>query len=171
MGMHTAKANVKATRRASCNTGNRDTAPGALTIIEMGGGMPYHVETANERHIRETCERLAAARTAKGSASNVATVATAMRNVATSANGAAKAAKALRMACAAKVCTFSTARYMRSHGKAPRGRGCWLFAKGSEPVFQFTGTLSQAKVAARAWAKAQGYGTASKGTVEFHICP
>jgi hypothetical protein len=59
------KANINATRRAACNTGNHDMAPGSLTIIYPVGGI-YHIETANQRHIRELSERLAAQRQAQG---------------------------------------------------------------------------------------------------------
>lgn len=59
------KTNILATRRAACNTGNRDMAPGSLTIIYPKGG-EYHVETANQRHVREVAQRLAAMRQAQG---------------------------------------------------------------------------------------------------------
>lgn len=55
------KANILATRKASCNTGNRDTAAGPLTIIYPGGGI-YHIESSNARHIRECITAMQAAR-------------------------------------------------------------------------------------------------------------
>lgn len=55
------KANITCTRRAACNTGNRDMYTGSLTIYYPVGG-EYQLETANQRHIRESIERMQAAR-------------------------------------------------------------------------------------------------------------
>lgn len=52
---------------------------------------------------------------------------------------------------------FDTFEFRASHGKGPRGRGCWAFfpvAKGrreQEPMFSSYMTFSQAK----AWARTQ----------------
>lgn len=63
---------------------------------------------------------------------------------------------------------FENGRYERSHGKAPRGAGLWLFERRTGgPVFQFNGTLSQAKAAARTWAA----GACKPGTVVLYVCP
>lgn len=53
-------------------------------------------------------------------------------------------------ASTAVVTNFDDTRYIRSHGKAPRGRGHWLFELTTgEVVFEFNGTLTEAKAAAR----------------------
>lgn len=79
-----------------------------------------------------------------------------------------KAKRATRIAA----CRFDDSRYERSHGKAPRGRGLWLFERHKgQPVFEHNGTLSQAKAAAQAWAKAQGFGTTATGCVLLYVCP
>jgi hypothetical protein len=70
---------------------------------------------------------------------------------------------------------ISDSRYVRSHGKAPRGTGLWLFERRTgDPVFQFNGTLSQAKKAAEAWARANGIGqsdTSGNCYTHLYICP
>lgn len=52
--------------------------------------------------------------------------------------------------------TVSTTEFEFSHGKAPRGYGCWafFFDHGDEPQF-FTGNYSAAKKAAVAYAVAK----------------
>jgi len=48
---------------------------------------------------------------------------------------------------------FSTTEYELSHGKKPRGFGCWAFALARNPridsIFYYTGTLAEAKAAAK----------------------
>lgn len=64
------------------------------------------------------------------------------------------------------------ARYMRSHGKKPKGGqdswGSWMFTskymgdvdwKNEKEVFQFQGNLADATKAAQAWAKNYGHST------------
>lgn len=53
---------------------------------------------------------------------------------------------------------FRDVLYVRSHGKAPRGRGCWSFElKGrSDPLFASFGTLTAAKREISAKLKAEG---------------
>lgn len=90
-----AKANILATRRASCNTGIREIQRGALTIIYPKGG-DYIIETAHQRHIREYIAHAqairAAAAFAAGNYSIVHNVATAIGDAGAAAFEAAQAA-------------------------------------------------------------------------------
>jgi hypothetical protein len=53
---------------------------------------------------------------------------------------------------------FSTTEYQFSHGKQPRGYGSWAFFFGSETEPQWhTGTFSEGKKFARAYAVAKGH--------------
>jgi hypothetical protein len=54
---------------------------------------------------------------------------------------------------------FSTTEYEFSHGRKPRGEGCWVFfAKGNRAKWLSTSnqTYGEAKKRARAWAVEQG---------------
>lgn len=55
---------------------------------------------------------------------------------------------------------FDPMPYIRSHGRAPRGRGSWAFAfEGREPIFSPSMTLAEAK----RWAAAQVRAAAPAG--------
>lgn len=58
--------------------------------------------------------------------------------------------------------TFSNDDFIATHGKAPRGYGNWAFRAGGvygKVFFTFTGTLADAKAAARRVAAAHGITT------------
>jgi len=59
---------------------------------------------------------------------------------------------------------FKTEQYEFSHGKKPRGTGCWAFFMDDEssPVF-FNGPFGEAKKEAVAWAKKHGFTFVSVG--------
>lgn len=118
--MATTNANILATRRAACNTGNRDTTPGALTVFHLEG-MPYHVETANERHTREVCERLAALRPQPVVATPV------------QAPAAQPAAKRKRKAAAHLVASMATFSAPVAHPRKPRS----VAAKARDARYQW----------------------------------
>ena len=71
-------------------------------------------------------------------------------------------------ASTAVVTKFDETRYVRSHGKSPRGRGKWLFELTTgEVVFDYEGTLTDAKAAARRHMR----DTCQPGVRTLFICP
>ena len=63
--------------------------------------------------------------------------------------------------------TFRTERFEFSHGKAPRGRGGWIFEdrSGEHQFFARGGqTLAEAKREATEWARENGHDT-------LYVCP
>lgn len=53
--------------------------------------------------------------------------------------------------------TIETARYFRSHLRAPRGRGSWLFEDQAGNIrFMYNGTYSEAKKAAQQHCRENG---------------
>ena len=58
---------------------------------------------------------------------------------------------------------FTTNKFEASHGRKPKGFGCWAFQLGAESTNLFfapAGTFTEAKKAAKAEALAQGHNTA-----------
>lgn len=49
--------------------------------------------------------------------------------------------------------TFDTAEFFRSHGRQPRGTGCWAFKADGQTEWMFSPSMSFSQ--AKAWAKAQ----------------
>ena len=66
---------------------------------------------------------------------------------------------------------FDASAYARSHGRPPRGRGLWVFEVdglqgGNGQVFEFSGTLIEAKAALSRWARQQ-----TNQRVDAVVCP
>lgn len=65
---------------------------------------------------------------------------------------------------------FSDTEYRWENGKAPKGRGWWLFKFEGQYEFSFTGTLTEAKKACRKYVK-QVAPADYVGTVRVNIEP
>lgn len=177
--------NLAATHRAGMRTGLREApAPGAVTVwcgpgpTKLPHNLPQpvqHPEPSNvdpalvkAAAVKERCAQRQLANQRRRNQRAARKTATVAAQPAAPVAPAKTARKPLRIAA----CTFDNSRYLRSHGKAPRGTGTWLFERKRGVVFfQHTGTLAAAKAAAKAYAKSQGYGTTATGCLALYVCP